>query len=236
MIHTHCHSSDIALVLCTSLAFYHPLPSHAGRNAWVFSSPNTEAEGRRAQAAYPQEGEVPVVLDAGDLQVAHHHLAVLIVLAQGTVLLLQVRQGAQLVLSASTHCKKTQHKQSGQAGRGAHQEIKSAHSNAGSCNRNLKWFTRVTLEVGVGKWKCSLWPAQKFKHFSPNGLKCWCSPPNAQAEKAEMQGKGQAGLTPAPKGLNPGLSKPVPPRQNQTLGRGTPITRLERPVHPNWPA
>lgn len=108
MIHTHCHSSDIALVLCTSLAFYHPLPSHAGRNTWVFSSPNTEAEGRRAQAAYPQEGEVPVVLDAGDLQVAHHHLAVLIVLAQGTVLLLQVRQGAQLVLSASTHCKKTQ--------------------------------------------------------------------------------------------------------------------------------
>lgn len=64
------------------------------------------------------------MLNAGDLQVAHHHLAVLIVLAQGTVLLLQVRQGAQLVLSASTHCKKTQHKQSGQAGRGALEHIR----------------------------------------------------------------------------------------------------------------
>lgn len=59
------------------------------------------------------------MLDAGDLQVAHHYLAVLIVLAQGPVLLLQVREGAQLVLGAGTHCKKSQHKQSGQCGREA---------------------------------------------------------------------------------------------------------------------
>lgn len=58
------------------------------------------------------------MLDAGDLQVAHHHLTVLIVLAQGPVLLLQVRQGAQLVLSASTHCKETQHNPSGLWNRG----------------------------------------------------------------------------------------------------------------------
>lgn len=48
------------------------------------------------------------MLDAGDFQVAHNYLAVLIVLAQGPVLLLQVREGAQLVLCASTHCKKPQ--------------------------------------------------------------------------------------------------------------------------------
>lgn len=81
------------------------------------------------------------MLDAGDLQVAHHYLTVLIVLAQGPVLLLQVRQGAQLVLSASTHCKKN----TAQSVRpvwkgstGAHKEIKSLHSNAGSCNKNLQ--------------------------------------------------------------------------------------------------
>lgn len=48
------------------------------------------------------------MLDAGDFQVAHNYLAVLIVLAQGPVLLLQVGEGAQLVLCASTHCKKQQ--------------------------------------------------------------------------------------------------------------------------------
>lgn len=80
------------------------------------------------------------MLDAGDLQVAHHDLAVLIVLAQGPVLLLQVRQGAQLVLGASTHCKKKnpKHNQSGQGGTGARKEIKSVHSDAGSCNKSLQ--------------------------------------------------------------------------------------------------
>lgn len=92
-----------------------------GREAWSFPAqhlsllPQKRSRGKEGgrrregeqQPAYPQEGEVSVVLDAGDLQVAHHHLTVLIILAQGPVLLLQVRQGAQLVLSASTHCKKT---------------------------------------------------------------------------------------------------------------------------------
>lgn len=53
------------------------------------------------------------MLNAGDFQVAHNYLTVLIVLAQGPILLLQVREGAQLVLGASTHCKKTHDKQSG---------------------------------------------------------------------------------------------------------------------------
>ena len=52
---------------------------------------------------YSQEGEVPAPVDAGDLQVAHHHLTVLVVLPQGAVLLLQVRQRAQLVLRAGTY-------------------------------------------------------------------------------------------------------------------------------------
>lgn len=78
--------------------------------AAVATALKREVEGEK-QAAYPQEGEVSVVLDAGDFQVAHHYLTVLIVLAQGSVLLLQVREGAQLVLGASTHCKKPEHKQ-----------------------------------------------------------------------------------------------------------------------------
>ena len=67
---------------------------------------------REKKIAYPQEGEVSVVLNAGDFQVAHNYLAVLIVLAQGPILLLQVREGAQLVLGAGTHCKKPQDTQS----------------------------------------------------------------------------------------------------------------------------
>lgn len=125
MTHTQntCHSSDIALVLWHFIILFH----HGGagrRDAWFFPAQHPsllsqmQREGEEL-AAYPQEGEVSVVLDAGDLQVAHHDLAVLIVLAQGPVLLLQVRQGAQLVLGASTHCKQTQHSQSGQCGTGA---------------------------------------------------------------------------------------------------------------------
>lgn len=58
----------------------------------------------RKSQLYPQKGEVPVVLDAGYFQVAHDYLTVLIVFAQGSVLLLQVRERAQLILCACTHC------------------------------------------------------------------------------------------------------------------------------------
>lgn len=42
------------------------------------------------------------MFDAGDFEVAHDHLTVLIVLAQGAILLVKVRQRAQLVLRACT--------------------------------------------------------------------------------------------------------------------------------------
>jgi hypothetical protein len=54
---------------------------------------------------YPQEGEVPAVLNAGYLQVTHDNLTVFIVLAQSSVLLFQVRQRAQFILCSCTHCK-----------------------------------------------------------------------------------------------------------------------------------
>ena len=54
--------------------------------------------------SYLEEVEVAVAVDAGDLQVAHHHLTVLVALLQRAVLLVQVRQRAQLVLCAGTHC------------------------------------------------------------------------------------------------------------------------------------
>lgn len=74
--------------------------------------PLTEKRRERKRQPYPQKGEVPVVLDAGYLQVAHDHLTVLIVFAQGSILLLQVRERAQLVLCSCTHCqeKKIQRK------------------------------------------------------------------------------------------------------------------------------
>ena len=58
----------------------------------------------RKRHRYPQKGEITVVLDAGYLQVALDHLTVLIVLAQGPVLLLQVGERAQLILCSRTHC------------------------------------------------------------------------------------------------------------------------------------
>ena len=58
---------------------------------------------REKERTYSEEGEVSAAVDAGDLQVPHHHLTVLVVLAQGAVLLLQVGQRAQLVLRACTH-------------------------------------------------------------------------------------------------------------------------------------
>lgn len=58
-----------------------------------------------ADFAYLEEGQIAAPLDAGDLQVAHNHFAVLIELLQRTVLLVQVRGTAQLVLCARADCK-----------------------------------------------------------------------------------------------------------------------------------
>lgn len=43
---------------------------------------------------YSKESEVPTAVDACDLKVAHDNFTVLVVLPQGPVLLLQVRQRA----------------------------------------------------------------------------------------------------------------------------------------------
>lgn len=59
---------------------------------------------KRKRQLYPQKREVPVVLDAGYFQVAHDYLTVLIVFAQGSVLLFQVRERAQLILCSCAHC------------------------------------------------------------------------------------------------------------------------------------
>lgn len=52
---------------------------------------------------YSEEGEVPTAVDARDLKVAHYNFTVLIIFPQGAVLLLQVRQCAQLVPCTSAH-------------------------------------------------------------------------------------------------------------------------------------
>lgn len=52
---------------------------------------------------YPEKCEVSAAVDARDLQVAHHNFAVLVVLPKGAILLLQVRQRAQLILCTSTY-------------------------------------------------------------------------------------------------------------------------------------
>lgn len=54
-------------------------------------------------SAYPEEGEVPAAVDAGDLKVAHDDFTVFIILPQSSVLLVQVREGAELVFCTSTH-------------------------------------------------------------------------------------------------------------------------------------
>lgn len=53
--------------------------------------------------SYLQEGEVAVSIDAGNLQIAHDNFTVLVELPQGAVLLIQVRETAQLVICASTN-------------------------------------------------------------------------------------------------------------------------------------
>lgn len=54
-------------------------------------------------SSYLQEGEVAVSINAGDLQIAHDNFTVLVELPQGAVLLIQVRETAQLVICASTN-------------------------------------------------------------------------------------------------------------------------------------
>lgn len=52
---------------------------------------------------YSEEGEVSTSVNAGDLKVAHYNFTVLVVFPQRAILLLQVWQGAQLVLCTSTY-------------------------------------------------------------------------------------------------------------------------------------
>lgn len=54
-------------------------------------------------SSYSEESQVTTSVNACDLKVAHHDFAVLVVLSQSAVLLLQVRQRAQLVLCTSTY-------------------------------------------------------------------------------------------------------------------------------------
>lgn len=53
--------------------------------------------------SYPEEREVSAAVDTRDLKVPHHNFAVLVVLPESAILLLQVRQRAQLILRTGTH-------------------------------------------------------------------------------------------------------------------------------------
>lgn len=53
--------------------------------------------------SYPEEREVSAAVDTCDLKVPHHDFAVLVVLPESAILLLQVRQRAQLILRTGTH-------------------------------------------------------------------------------------------------------------------------------------
>lgn len=55
---------------------------------------------------YSEEGEVTTAVNACDLEVAHYNFTALIVFPQSAILLLQVRQRAQLVLRSSTYYEK----------------------------------------------------------------------------------------------------------------------------------
>lgn len=65
---------------------------------------NREAEGW-AVHAHLQEGKVGVVSREHNLKVAHHHLAPLIQLVQGLVLILSIASHTQPIQSPRTHCK-----------------------------------------------------------------------------------------------------------------------------------
>lgn len=70
--------------------------------------PETKKQVTNAKAVprpYLEEGEVAVPIDAGNLQIPHDDLAVLVELLQGAVLLVQVGQSAEFVLRAGTHWK-----------------------------------------------------------------------------------------------------------------------------------
>lgn len=58
-----------------------------------------------ARSPYLEEGEVAVPIDAGNLQIPHDDLTILVELLQGAVLLVQVGQSAEFVLRAGTHWK-----------------------------------------------------------------------------------------------------------------------------------
>lgn len=53
--------------------------------------------------SYLQEGKVAISINAGNLQIAHDNFTVLVQLPQGAVLLIQVRETAQLVICARTN-------------------------------------------------------------------------------------------------------------------------------------
>lgn len=53
--------------------------------------------------SYLQEGKVAISINAGNLQIAHDNFTVLVELPQGAVLLIQVRETAQLVICARTN-------------------------------------------------------------------------------------------------------------------------------------
>lgn len=61
--------------------------------------------------SYLEEGQVAVPVNAGNLQIAHDDFAVLVEFLQGAVLLVQVRESAQLVLRARTNYSEREEKQ-----------------------------------------------------------------------------------------------------------------------------
>lgn len=80
---------------------FKPIPTR--RNGTILLPADAVNQTDTTRCSHLEEGEVAVAIDAGDLQIAHDDLAVLVELLQGTVLLVQVRQSAQLVLRARTN-------------------------------------------------------------------------------------------------------------------------------------
>lgn len=62
-------------------------------------------ENNKRLSTHPEERQVTTAIDAGDLQVAHHHLAVLVIFAKGPILLVQVWQSAQFIFCAGAYCR-----------------------------------------------------------------------------------------------------------------------------------
>lgn len=74
------------------------------REGEVRGTERGEVEGS-AVHAHLQEGKVGVVSREHNLKVAHHHLAPLIQLVQGLVLILGITSHTQPIQSPRTHCK-----------------------------------------------------------------------------------------------------------------------------------